>query len=155
MNKLLILLFLTLNLSSSAMNEISFEYDGVKRSYLIYVPDNISLDNENDLIINDYEITSLKQNDVFNEGIIKRIFLTKEGEMNLITNSIMTKNFLVLSIKTDYEELKKNSEKYERYEATARLDLINKIYRIYDDKLNERYKVELNTRTIDRIKNSF
>ena len=75
--------------------------------------------------------------------------------MNLITNSIMTKNFLVLSIKTDYEELKKNSEKYERYEATARLDLINKIYRIYDDKLNERYKVELNTRTIDRIKNSF
>ena len=51
MNKLLILLFLTLNLSSSAMNEISFEYDGVRRSYLMYVPDNISLDNENDLII--------------------------------------------------------------------------------------------------------
>ena len=51
MNKLLIILFLTLNLSSSAMNEISFEYDGVRRSYLMYVPDNISLDNENDLII--------------------------------------------------------------------------------------------------------
>ena len=67
----------------------------------------------------------------------------------------MTKNFLVLSIKTDYEELQKNSEKYERYEAAARLDLINKIYRIYDNKLNEKYKVELNTRTIDRIKNSF
>ena len=111
--------------------------------------------NENNLIIRDYEISSLKQNEIFNEGIIKRIFLTQDGEMNLITNSIMTKNFLVLSIKTDYEELQKNSEKYERYEAAARLDLINKIYRIYDNKLNEKYKVELNTRTIDRIKNSF
>ena len=111
--------------------------------------------NENNLMIRDYEISSLKQNEIFNEGIIKRIFLTQDGEMNLITNSIMTKNFLVLSIKTDYEELQKNSEKYERYEAAARLDLINKIYRIYDNKLNEKYKVELNTRTIDRIKNSF
>ena len=49
--------------------------------------------NENNLIIRDYEISSLKQNEIFNEGIIKRIFLTQDGEMNLITNSIMTKNF--------------------------------------------------------------
>ena len=51
MNKLLILLFLTLNLSSSVMNEISFEHEGERRSYLLYVPDNINLDNENDLVI--------------------------------------------------------------------------------------------------------
>ena len=51
MNKLLILLFLTLNLSSSVMNEISLEHEGVSRSYLLYVPDNISLDDENDLVI--------------------------------------------------------------------------------------------------------
>ena len=47
MNKLLILLFLTLNLSSLVMNEISFEHEGERRSYLLYVPDNINLDNEN------------------------------------------------------------------------------------------------------------
>ena len=51
MNKSLILLFLTLNLSSSVMNEISLEHEGVNRSYLLYVPDNISLDDENDLVI--------------------------------------------------------------------------------------------------------
>ena len=51
MNKLLILLFLTLNLSSSVMNEISLEHEGISRSYLLYVPDNISLDDENDLVI--------------------------------------------------------------------------------------------------------
>ena len=33
------------------MNEVSLEYEGVSRSYLLYVPDNISLDNQNDLVI--------------------------------------------------------------------------------------------------------
>ena len=51
--------------------------------------------------------------------------------------------------------MSKDSEKFERYEAKARLNLINQIYSIYDKSLNEKYKVELNKRTIDRVKNSF
>ncbi len=110
---------------------------------------------DNSLIIKNYVISDLKQNEIFSEAIIKRIFLTKDDEINLITNSQMTKNFLVLSLKTNYKTLKKDSEKYERYEAKARLNLVNKIYNIYDNNLNKKYKVEFNNRTIDRIKNSF
>jgi poly(3-hydroxybutyrate) depolymerase len=51
MKKLLIILFLTINLSSSAMDEIFLEHEGVIRSYLLYVPDNINLDDRNDLVI--------------------------------------------------------------------------------------------------------
>ncbi len=110
---------------------------------------------ENNLELKDYKISSLKQNDIFSEGIIKRIFLTKDGNVDLITNSKLTKNFLVLAINTQKKELDKNSEKFERYEAMARLNLINQIYATYDSSLNEKYKVELNQRTIDRVKNSF
>ncbi len=110
---------------------------------------------KNELRLIDYKISSLKQNDIFSEGIIKRIFLTKDGEVDLITNSTLTKNFLVLAVKTQKKQLSKDSEKFERYEAKARLNLINQIYSIYDKSLNEKYKVELNKRTIDRVKNSF
>ncbi len=110
---------------------------------------------DNKLKVIDYKISSLKQNDVFSEGIIKRIFLTKDGEVDLITNSTLTKNFLVLAVNTQKKQLSKDSEKFERYEAKARLNLINQIYAIYDKSLNEKYKVELNKRTIDRVKNSF
>ena len=110
---------------------------------------------DNGLEIKDYKINSLKQNDVFNEGIIKRIFLTKDGELDLITNSTLTKNFLILSVQTEFKDLKKDSNEYEKYEAKARLNLINSIYQSHDNNLNEKYKVELNTRTIERIKNSF
>ena len=110
---------------------------------------------DNGLEVKDYKLSSLKQNDIFEEGLIKRIFLTNDNETNLITNSTLTKTFLILTKKTDYKKLNKSSNYYEKYEAKARLNLINKIYKSYDDSVNQKYKVELNQRTIDRIKNSF
>ena len=97
----------------------------------------------------------MKQNDIFDEGLVKRIFLTKDGEVNLITNSTLTKSFLISTKKTQYKKLDKKSNEFEKYEAKARLNLINKIYQSYDENANQKYKVELNQRTIDRVKNSF
>ena len=102
-----------------------------------------------------YKISNLKQNDVFDEGIIKQIFLTKDGDINLITNSTLTKSFLISTKKTEYKNLDLNSSEFEQYEAKARLNLINKIYQSYDENANQKYKVEINQRTIDRVKNSF
>ena len=110
---------------------------------------------DNDLEVKDYKLSSLKQNDIFGEGLVKRIFLTKDNEVNLITNSTLTKTFLISTKKTEYKDLNKSSTDYEKYEAKARLNLINKIYKSYDDRVNQKYKVELNQRTIDRVKNSF
>ena len=61
----------------------------------------------------------------------------------------------IRQIQTDYKKIEKGSNEYEQYEAKARLNLINKIYQSHDSNLNEKYKVELNQRTIDRVKNSF
>ena len=110
---------------------------------------------DNNLEVKNYKISSLKQNEIFAEGLVKRIFLTKDNEINLITNSSLTKTFLISTKKTEYRSLSKSSNDYEKYEAKARLNLINKIYKFYDDSINQKYKVELNQRTIDRVKNSF
>ena len=110
---------------------------------------------DNNLEIKNYKITNLKQNEIFSEGIIKRIFLTKDGDLDLITNNTLTKSFLVLAVKTDYKDIKKGTNEYEKYEAKARLNLINTIYQSHDNNLNQKYKVELNQRTIERVKNSF
>ena len=110
---------------------------------------------KNNLDVKNYKISNLKQNDIFEEGLIKKIFQTSDGEINLITNSSFAKSFLISTIKTEYKILDKNSNDFEQYEAKARLNLINKIYLTYDESVNQKYKVELNQRTIDRVKNSF
>ena len=107
------------------------------------------------LIVEDYQISNLKQNDVFDEGLIKSIFLTKDGDINLITNSTLTKSFLISTKNTEYKKLDKKGNEFEQYTAKARLNLINKIYQSYDENANQKYKVEINQRTIDRVKNSF
>ena len=110
---------------------------------------------ENKLEVKDYKVSSLKQNEIFSENIIKKIFLAKDEEFHLVANNTLKKSFLIFVIKTEYKKLKKNSNEYEQYEAKARLNLINKIYQSHDNNLNDKYKVELNQRTIDRVKNSF
>ena len=111
--------------------------------------------NDNNLELKEYKISNLKQNEIFTEGIIKRIFLTKDGEVDLITNSTLTKNFLILAVKTQYKKIEKNSNQFEKYQAKAKLNLVNKIYGTFDQNLNQKYKVQLNKKTIDRVKNSF
>ena len=110
---------------------------------------------ENGLVVKDYKISSLKQNDIFSEGLVKQIFLTKDGDINLLTNNTLTKSFLISTKKTEYKKLNKNGNEFEQYEAKARLNMINKIYQSYDENANQKYKVEVNQRTIDRVKNSF
>ena len=61
----------------------------------------------------------------------------------------------MLGVSTNFKDLKKGSNKYEQYEAKARLNLINKIFQSHDNKLNQKYNVELNKKTIERVKNSF
>ena len=110
---------------------------------------------DNGLVVKDYKISNIKQNDIFDEGLVKRIFLTRDGDINLITNSTLTKSFLISTKNTEYKELDKKGNEFEQYEAKARLNLINKIYQSYDENANQKYKVEVNQRTIDRVKNSF
>jgi len=133
--------------NSSLAKDISFgAFDGDKYKKFA---------NDNGLIVIDYKISNLKQNDIFSEGLVKQIFLTKDGEINLLTNNTLTKSFLISTKKTEYKKLDKNSNEFEQYEAKARLNLINKIYQAYDENANQKYKVEVNQRTIDRVKNSF
>ena len=59
---------------------------------------------------------------------------------------------MILAEKTVYKNINKNTNEYEQYEAKARLNLINKIYQSHDNNLNEKYKVELNQRTVEQSK---
>ena len=110
---------------------------------------------DNGLVVKNYKISNLKQNDIFEEGLIKQIFSANDGEIILITNSTLTKSFLVSTKNTEYKKIDKNGNEFEQYKAKARLKLINKIYQSYDENANQKYKVEVNQRTIDRVKNSF
>jgi len=101
------------------------------------------------------QITSLKDNKIFNQDIIKEIFKMKNNQFNLITDNSLSKNFIVYIEKTKNIKLDKNSKDYERYKLEAKLALSKEIYKTYDKSVNAKYKIDVNDKAIDRIKNSF
>ncbi len=100
-------------------------------------------------------IKSIKNNKIFNEDIIKEIFKMSDNQINLITDSTLTKSFIVYVNKTENMKLHKNHKDYTKYKTTAKLSLAKEIYQTYDKSVNAKYKIDVNNKTVDRIKNSF
>ena len=81
---------------------------------------------------------SIKQNDLFSEGLVKQIFLTKDGEINLLTNNTLTKSFLISTKKTEYK-------KQDITEKKAFLDLISNLEKCSDNMKPEDIQTEIYT----------
>lgn len=109
----------------------------------------------NNLKMNSTQITSLEDNKIFNKDIVKEIFKMNNNQLNIITDSSLSKNFIVYIVKTKNIKLDKTSKDYEKYKLEAKLALAKEIYKTYDKSVNAKYKIDVNNKAVERIKNSF
>ena len=110
---------------------------------------------ENNLKVESVTLKELKSNKIFSTGVIKRIFETDNKSINLITDKMLKDNFIIYTKETNLPKIKPDNENYEQYKLKAKLRLANEIYNIFDLNLNKKYKVEINNKALNRIKNSF
>ena len=110
---------------------------------------------KNGLNIETSILTNLDGNNIFSPGVIKRIFETENKSINLITDNMLKDNFIIYVKETKLPKIKKEDENYDNYKLKAKLRLANDIYNIYDLSLNKKYNVEINNKSLNRIKNSF
>jgi|TARA_B100001093_G_C26824651_1_gene1013466 peptidyl-prolyl cis-trans isomerase D len=113
------------------------------------------LASDNGIVIKNTEISKKSENKDFTKNLVQNIFDTKNSEFNLITNSRLSKNFIIYTVKTEYKNLDKSSKVYESYKSKAKLNFAKNIYDIYDENVNKKYDIDLNNKVIERIKNSF
>tara|TARA_B100001057_G_scaffold467921_1_gene526543 strand:- start:2859 stop:4289 length:1431 start_codon:yes stop_codon:yes gene_type:complete len=110
---------------------------------------------KNNLIVESTTITKINDNNIFSPGVIKRIFETDNKSINLITDNMLKDNFIIYVRETKLPQIKKNDENYDSFKLKAKLRIANDIYNIYDLSLNRKYNVDINKKTLNRIKNSF
>jgi peptidyl-prolyl cis-trans isomerase D len=91
---------------------------------------------------------------IFSSGMIKEIFKINDNSLQLITDSMLTSNYIVFSEKTEKLPFNKKIKDYEKYKAKAKLNLANQIYSTYDVTINDKYSVEINQKVLSRIKNT-
>ena len=91
---------------------------------------------------------------IFNSDIVREIFKVKDGEFQLITNSQLTKNYIILAEKTEKLPFDKNNKDYEKYKTKAKFNFANKIYSDFDKTVNDKYNVQINENVLSRVKNT-
>ena len=109
---------------------------------------------DNKIEINKIILKDTKDESIFVSGMIKEIFKIKDGELQLVTDSMLTKNYIIFSEKTEKLPFDINSKDYKKYKSKAKLNLANQIYSTFDEDINDRYNVEINQKVLKRIKNT-
>ena len=110
---------------------------------------------EKNLEIKKITLKDVKDEAVFNSRMIKEIFKVNDGDFQLITDSLLTKNYIVLAEKTEKLTFNKNITDYEKYKTKAKFNLANQIYSTFDKTINNKYDVKINEKVLNRIKNTF
>lgn len=109
---------------------------------------------ENNISIKNTTLKNLEDETIFNKDIMREIFKVKDNELQLITDSTLTKNYIIFSVKTEFPPFDKNNKKFTEYETKAKLGFSNQIYGTFDAAVNERYDVKINEKVLTRIKNT-
>ena len=116
--------------------------------------DFIKLSKENNILIENIEIKSINDNKFFSSESIKYLYSFKENSLTLIND--IDKNIYLINVKRIFEEnILKSSENFIEYENQSNIKIRDQLYSSYDLFLNNKYKVKINQKTLERVKNYF
>ena len=94
----------------------------------------------------------LEKNTTFSPNQIQQIFSLKKNELLVLKGP---KNYLIKAIDTSYDRTKSNDEMDKLYEKQVTISFDEQIMQSFDKFLNNKYKVKINQKVLDRITNSF
>jgi len=99
-------------------------------------------------------VNSIEDDSLFNINSIKLLYNLPSNSFTLI-NDDNNNIFLAKILNFEIKKLNNNKVSYEKYLESQTTYNRNTILKSYDVFLNEKYKVDLNQQTIDRVKNYF
>ena len=115
----------------------------------------LEISQKNTVEIKNTKINGINDKKEFTPQLVKKIYDYSAGEIFVLSDSILKENFLIRIVKQIDPEIKNNSEDYKKYMKRANAEYITKVYQSYDKYINSNYKIEVNQKVFERLKNSF
>ena len=109
----------------------------------------------NGIKIKNILINGVKDDSFFNTDANNKIFKLPLKSFALVKGGKNNQTFLIRIKKITNTTIEKNSENYEKYRYETLIDLRKNIYASFDQYLDQKYKIEINQQTIERLKNYF
>ena len=112
------------------------------------------LTNNNSTKIENIQLLSIKDDNKFNINSIKLLYAMPVNSFSLVNDD--KNNIYIARINKFFEEnISKNSEQFRNYNNQANTKIRDYMYTSYDNFLNDKYKVNVNQKTLERVKNYF
>ena len=115
----------------------------------------LQLSKKNNLPINKVKINNIKDTSKFSPNLLKTIYKFNSAQIFVLSDDLLKKNYLVRITKEKDPKIDPNSDIYKQYVAKANAEYISKVYKSYDNYINANYKIDVNNRVLERLKNSF
>ena len=112
------------------------------------------LASKNNIKVENLNINGLNDDRVLSKDIVQKIYNHSENEIFLVTDNLFKKNFLV-NIDKDIPSKNTNKEDIKKYSSKANAEYVSNIYKSYDRYINTKYKIDINEKVLERLKNSF
>ncbi len=113
-----------------------------------------NLSNKNFIKKEKTQLTSIDDNNKFTKDSVKIIYSLPKNSFTLV-NDESENIYLIKIVNISKENIKKGSEEYESFEIKGKTKLRNQMYSSYDNFLDNKYEVQINQKTLERVKNYF
>ena len=114
----------------------------------------IKLANDKSIKIKKIKLDSIQDDKKFTSDSVKLLYSLPINSFTLITDE--KNNIYLAKIAKQYiNNIKKNSDSYNNYFIKSNVKIKENIYSSYDVLINGKYKVKINEKTIERVKNYF
>ena len=108
------------------------------------------------ITINATSINNVNDTNAFKEKeIVNQIYSMNENDIAIVSSKDYKKNYLVFLKESINKKSKDDNNEYEKYLKISNSNLSNKILGAYDLYLNKKYKVDVNQKALDKVKNMY
>jgi len=115
--------------------------------------DKLSID-EN-VNIQKINLESRNDNKILKKEVVSQIYSIPEREVILVNDIDFAENFLIYIDKIKNVKINNNSEDFKKYFNLSRKRIISDVYNTYDFYLRKKYKVDINYKGLDLVKNYY
>ena len=116
--------------------------------------DFLKLSNENSTVIEEIQLMSVQDDSKFDINSVKLMYALPVNSFTLISDK--KQNIYMARVdKSNQKNIVKSSKEYKNYNDKSNQKIKNNMFSSYDLLLNKKYKVKINQKTLERVKNYY
>ena len=113
------------------------------------------LSNDKNLLIKKVRLENQNDNKILKKILVNKIYAIPEKKIIVVNDINLTESFLVYVDKVENVTISEQSEEYKKYVNLSKIKITNGLFNTYDEYIKKKYKININYKALDIVKNYF